>query len=74
MIDKGTQNYEDYFPGEALAMPKQLSMVPQVDATAIHKRNEALIKQALLTRNFAAIPRNKIKSIKVPKFDEAKAK
>ena len=22
MVDKGTQNYEVYFPGEALAMPK----------------------------------------------------
>ena len=22
MVDKGTQNYEGYFPGEALAMPK----------------------------------------------------
>ena len=61
--EKGTQDYSGYFPSDSII--QKYDLVPRVDPDAIRKRNEALVKQALNTRQLVAIPKNKIKTKKV---------
>lgn len=46
---------------------KKFDLVSRVDQNDLTKRNADLVEQALKTRSLLAIPKNKIKSKKVPR-------